>query len=273
MSPSWARAAAEIISRIDEDDLPKQVVAALATLVRFDLACVFVYRERTNPIHVFDTFPDRKSRQGLINYTTSTYVLNPFYNAYLRGLKTGVYRMRNLAPDAYFKSEYFKNYKAKITRSEEIGYITQDWPPGMQEVCLALELLRGELIEVSLSQPAGKDRFSDYDVRALDAVIPFLAAVFNRYWKRHRSRFVASSPEASLDDAFSRFGGSILSPREREITQLLLRGHSTVSISMQLGISTTTVKTHRKHLYEKLGISTHYELFSRFLDSLHSAPH
>ena len=69
----------------------------------------------------------------------------------------------------------------------------------------------------------------------------------------------------------SAFGGSLLSPREREVAQLLLRGHSTLSVSLHLKISATTVKTHRKNLYGKLGISTQFELFSLFLDSLRGA--
>ena len=58
----------------------------------------------------------------------------------------------------------------------------------------------------------------------------------------------------------------------RPLAQLLLRGHSTVSVALQLGISPTTVKTHRKNLYAKLGIATQFELFSRFLDTLKYRP-
>jgi DNA-binding CsgD family transcriptional regulator len=47
-----------------------------------------------------------------------------------------------------------------------------------------------------------------------------------------------------------------------------LRCNSTTSIGLRLGISTTTVKTHRKNLYSKLGIASQFEFFSLFLDSL-----
>ena len=50
------------------------------------------------------------------------------------------------------------------------------------------------------------------------------------------------------------------------------RGHSTASVGLHLGISPTTVKTHRKHLYEKLGIGSQYELFAHFLRSLDTPP-
>ena len=58
--------------------------------------------------------------------------------------------------------------------------------------------------------------------------------------------------------------------REREITQLILRGHSSQSIAFNLGISLGTVKTHRKNAYAKLGISSQSELLSLFLRAFQS---
>ena len=99
-------------------------------------------------------------------------------------------------------------------------------------------------------------------------VIPFFQAAFRHYWRQARPAYLSHSSDTTTDDAFQAFGSKLLSPRERQLAQLLLRGHSTVSVALQLGISPTTVKTHRKNLYAKLGIATQFELFSRFLDSL-----
>ncbi len=53
-----------------------------------------------------------------------------------------------------------------------------------------------------------------------------------------------------------------LTPRETEILQLLGRGHGTTYISQELLISDSTVRTHVKNLYRKLGISSREELIS-----------
>jgi two-component system nitrate/nitrite response regulator NarL len=47
----------------------------------------------------------------------------------------------------------------------------------------------------------------------------------------------------------------VLSPREREILGLTAEGCTAPEIGRRLYLSTTTVKTHLQHLYEKLGVS------------------
>lgn len=47
-----------------------------------------------------------------------------------------------------------------------------------------------------------------------------------------------------------------LSNREREIFQLLAEGHTTKKITIMLCISTSTVKTHRAKIMEKLGVDS-----------------
>ena len=267
-SEAWIAASAAVLTALDQPELPRRLLEALAAVAPFATACSFVYRPRSAPMYVYDTFVDPAHKQALINYTDSTYVLNPFYAAYLRGLKTGAHRMRDLAPDTYTPAELIQSYKAQASRNEEIGYLTHGWPAGREELCVAMELPGGECGEICLSRPAAEGGFSHADVAAYDRVVPFIATAFRRWWLEARPRHLAQSHDRGADAAFAGFGGALLSPREREIAQLLLRGHSGHSIGAQLGISATTVKTHRKNLYAKLGIATHYELFSLFLDSL-----
>jgi DNA-binding CsgD family transcriptional regulator len=67
---------------------------------------------------------------------------------------------------------------------------------------------------------------------------------------------------------FENFGEGLLTERERQITQLLLRGHSTKSVARELGIAPGTVMVHKRNLFAKLGITSQYELFSLFIDAL-----
>jgi DNA-binding NarL/FixJ family response regulator len=55
------------------------------------------------------------------------------------------------------------------------------------------------------------------------------------------------------------FGGS-LTPRQRDVLQLVAEGKSTKEISTALGISTKTVEFHRNSLMDALGVRTTAEL-------------
>ena len=54
----------------------------------------------------------------------------------------------------------------------------------------------------------------------------------------------------------------------KEISQLLLRGHSSKSVARELDIAPGTVMVHKRNLFAKLNISSQYELFSLFIDEL-----
>lgn len=77
------------------------------------------------------------------------------------------------------------------------------------------------------------------------------------------------SPEVSgaLVDGFIRnppplaaSPGTLLSDREREVTQLLAEGRSIREIAEILHVSAKTVETHRAHIQKKLGVSSLPEL-------------
>ncbi len=55
-------------------------------------------------------------------------------------------------------------------------------------------------------------------------------------------------------------GTTPLSPREKEIMQLLVKGYSNKEIAESLVISVSTVYTHRSKMMEKLGLTTRHEL-------------
>lgn len=73
---------------------------------------------------------------------------------------------------------------------------------------------------------------------------------------RHAAAAPQSFTSADLADAMKRRmspQGPQLSPREREVLQLLADGLGVAQISRQLFISDSTTKTHISNLYDKLG--------------------
>ena len=98
----------------------------------------------------------------------------------------------------------------------------------------------------------GGDEF----VRAVEAVSahqfylsPSLSAKLMRAFYANKNAVAAS--EQSL---------SALSPREREILQLVVEGHSSAAIASTLGLASTTVDTYRSRLMAKLQVNNVPEL-------------
>jgi DNA-binding CsgD family transcriptional regulator len=73
---------------------------------------------------------------------------------------------------------------------------------------------------------------------------------------------------AHLQQVLEKFGSSLLTPREREVVRLILKGYPSKSVARTLSISTQTEQVHRKNIYHKLGISSHSELFTLFFDAI-----
>jgi DNA-binding CsgD family transcriptional regulator len=268
----WNRELGALVDNMEAADLPERLVRALTSLVPFELAAAFVYRGRSRPLNIYDNFELADAKKGIAAYVENTYVLNPFYQASQKGLADGVYRIRDLAPDAFFESEYYKTYRVLPDRSEEIGYITEDWPESLEEIDIAITLETDVICELSLFRSLRDRGFADDELARLSLVIPVIAALLRRYWAWFgASKLEASPPDHRIEQIFASFGTKVLTEREREVTQLILRGHSSESIGFNLGISLGTVKTHRKNAYAKLGISSQSELLSLFLQSFQSA--
>jgi DNA-binding CsgD family transcriptional regulator len=264
----WANRLASAIDQCGDANYAPLLLDVIARIAPFDLAMIVVYSGRAKPVLLHDAFFDDAAQRGLSNYINNTYILNPLHTAYCRGLDSGVYRITDLMSNHSFGGTGNENLKISQTRNEEIGYITEGWPCGMQEVTLVVELPAGELGEVSLLRAARGGGFSDSDILKLKSIEPILGATFRRHWASWKKRRLAEDPVVSADLMINRIASDLLSARERQVAELILSGCSGHAIGTQLGISITTVKTHRKNLYTKLGVATQYELFSLVLKQL-----
>lgn len=176
--------------------------------------------------------------------------------------------MRKLAPDNWFTSDHYRQFKVRRHDDEEIGYRTHGWPAGMEEVPIAVGLPPGELSEICLYRQASRGGFSEEDCAMLRLIEPLVDSIYRRIWQ-HCPRRVQEGRKASpLDRLLEGFGKGHPSPRECEVARMILKGHSSKSIARNLGISMTTVNTHRQNLYARLGLATQQELFFLFIRSL-----
>jgi DNA-binding NarL/FixJ family response regulator len=70
-----------------------------------------------------------------------------------------------------------------------------------------------------------------------------------------------SSPAPKQPEAWER-----LTAREREVLRVLSEGKTTSAIAAELGLRTSTVRTHVEHMRAKLGVTTRAALVARGFD-------
>lgn len=255
----WHRYLAALIDTTGEADFTGALVNALSHVVYFDHMVVFGYQGEQRPHCLFDTFTPEQRWIFVSLYEDGPYLLDPFFQASRSGIKPGLYRMRQLAPDRFYQSEYYRSYYNKTGLAEEVGFF--------------FPLRSGETVVLSLMRAEASSAFSDHDISRLQIIEPVIRAICQQHWLesgqtplRHDS---SGAMPLDLDQVVTRIfqslGPASLTQRECEITSLVLQGHSSDSIGRQLHISPGTVKIHRKNAYRKLGITAQSQLFSLFL--------
>ena len=128
----------------------------------------------------------------------------------------------------------------------------------------------GRTLVTGIVRSEGEAFFTDEEIAMQGQLYPILERCSLRLQK-----LLPDLPDAEettlsqdIESALNRFGTSVLTEREHQVIDLVLRGHNTESIASQLDIARDTVKLHRRHSYAKLRVSSQGELFYRFLETL-----
>jgi DNA-binding CsgD family transcriptional regulator len=237
---------AQVINAIGERDFVALAADALAGLVQFDLSAVIIHNRQARPVIAFDNFDRAGGRQGLENYVRFTHRINPML---ARAHGARIFRASEFAMHPITSADGIDDYLIQAP-DEELGFRTIGWPERMEEIGLYFEACGG-LVELSFYRQRGRNAASTSSLRSLEALYEPIAAAFNRHDVLGRAR-----PPAEPEDL------SRLSPREREIAELLLIGCSSEAIALRLGLSRFTVKDYRKQIFRKLGIGSLAELFA-----------
>lgn len=236
----------------------------LQNISGFDQSCVFLYPAGALPVLFHDNMQDIPEPGAMHRYINGTYLLDPVYTACAHGRAAGLYRMAELAPDAFFEGEYFNSPDVHPCISLASGTLSE-------EIVFLSPLPGGSYAAYSLMRCNGSPAFSNDELAALHLCQATLEALFQRHYAKLsqlQSGRIARSSAEHLSQAFAGFASERLTAREQAIVSLILRGHSSLSISLHLEIAEGTVKNHRKHLYSKLGISSQSELFHLFVNHL-----
>jgi DNA-binding CsgD family transcriptional regulator len=232
----------EIIDAIGEPNFPSVTAVELQRLTHFDLAAVILHRKTRESSVIFDDFDAVGGRLGVETYVRTTHQMNRM----LYARRQGAIRARDFAQK---RLEITRSLQSWVVAApdEELGYRTVGWPENYEEIGLYFEGWDG-IVEFGLYRERSRTPASSHVLHMLQNLRRPLAAAF----ERHR-KFVGRAQSARWAEMLSR--------REKEVCDLLLKGCTSDAIALRLRITRNTVKDHRKNIFHKLQIGSLAELF------------
>ncbi|OUR60790.1 helix-turn-helix transcriptional regulator [Bermanella sp. 47_1433_sub80_T6] len=251
LNRSMQKKIASLIDHIRLRSFPNALADFLAGLCHFDSIIMVTYKESFKPVMVFPMDKAQQS-QALKLYLEKSYILDPLYNVIKSGNPPEVCRLNDIAPDSFESTEYYQTCYKDFNFADEINMIIQlD-----NQIGFAITIGRND--NLSSITRAELNRLND--------IFPVINSLVRQFWLSQSQEYVKyEKSEGPMQQALSTFGSGILTPREQEISALILQGHSSKAIANQLNISLGTVKVHRKNIHTRLNTSTQSEIFTLFL--------
>lgn len=241
---------ASLVLAIGTQRFSDALLATAGSLVAHEAAALMVQHSGGPPTVLVDRLKPAERGHLYGDYLSGIYALSPFYRVSRQLKSPVVHRIFDIAPDGFRDSEYYRRYYALTGANDMLGVLI---PHG------------GDVVFMSFSRSASSKRFGLAEVRRLNGVLGILAAAVTRH--AELAGPLAGRPAAAAAKPAVAASTSGLTQREAQVVNLMLEGHSARAIGDALKISGETVRVHRRHIYEKLGLSSQAELFRWFLTS------
>ncbi len=254
---AWSEALGQAVQSLGTETFYRSLCQGLAALPEVSHPLVLYFPKGEPPVAVYSDYTEEKDYSLQIEqYICGPYILDPYYRLSESNAPNGVYRLREIAPDDYKRSEFYHLYYKAIKAEDELSFVQT--------------LQNGDALHISLTPESDGSTFSKSMVQFVKTVAPVVIAPNEEHCRSIETK--PSSTQGHLHQELSRglclFGSSMLTEREMATLGFILQGHSNQSAADRLGISISTVKLHRKHIYKKQDIGSQSELFHLFIDSL-----
>ena len=244
-----AAAMAGVIAALATDEFYAALRAFINGVVAID-NCVALVFDRNGPPVILHQWSPQQPNYFQMLYSQGAYTLDPFYRASLGEPRHGVLLLRDVAPDGFGESDFYKAYYEKVEMIDEIGLL-----------CAVDD---DQTMHLSLGRRKTSIPYELRDLTAVRQLQPILEALLKRQYKP-QARTVAPRIENKTPHWLSAYH---VTARVAKIADMILRGHSNASIGLVLDISSETVKVHRRNLYGKMRISSQAELFNQFISHI-----
>jgi len=124
--PEMVRALAALFETLGAARFPVALRQCLQRVCEFDSIIVTRYPANAPPVSLYQDLNDVQAAISVRFYATGPYLLDPLYLACKSGKAPGVYRTLDLAPEAFFRSEYYRTFYRNIRISDEAGLLIRE---------------------------------------------------------------------------------------------------------------------------------------------------
>lgn len=136
--PEWFAALGALLSQVGSQHFPDFLCDTVSRLAPFSYMVSFAYSGPGRPVCLHHTFGPKQFDIHVREYEVGPYLLDPFYKATANGIRSGIYKLAELAPDQFYKSEYYRSYYVQTGPVDEIAFFT----PGKEGWTVVTSLMR-----------------------------------------------------------------------------------------------------------------------------------
>jgi DNA-binding CsgD family transcriptional regulator len=206
---------------------------------------------------LYHEIPKSAIRSQVDNYLAGAFRKDPFYQASMNRPRARVYRLSRVTAGKLNGTDYYQDYYANTGTVDEAVYLSK--------------LRSGNVINISMMRLPRNGKFTEDEYERLYLLADPVAELLKSHSEHDDfavTHLIQPGIDHQIDLAFNTFGASLLSPREKDVLELMLRGYGTDVSGQRLNIALETVRRHRKSIYRKLDVSSQTDLFSLFINSL-----
>ena len=253
----WNKEISRAIAALGTDDFFPALVAAINGQVKIDYPQVWLYHRDLPPKVLYHEIPRSALSSQVDSYLEGPFREDPFYQTSMDRPRSRVYRLSRVTAGKLRSSDYYQNYYSETGTVDEAIYLSK--------------LRAGNVINLAMMRLPRNGEFSEEEYERLYLLADPVSELMKTHSEHHDfavTHLIQPGIDHQINLAFNTFGSAFLSPREKSVLELMLRGYGTDITASRLGIALETVRRHRKSIYRKLDVSSQTDLFSLFINSM-----
>jgi DNA-binding CsgD family transcriptional regulator len=253
----WNRDLSRAISALGSDQFFPALIEAIRGQVPIEYPQIWLYHRDLPPQVLYHEIPASAVASQVDTYLDGPYREDPFYQTSMNQPRSKFYRLSRITAGKLRESQYYRDYYAETGTVDEAIYLSR--------------LRAGNVINLCMMRLPQQGEFSEQEYETLYLLAEPVSELIKSHSEHNDfavTHLIQPGINHQIDLAFRTFGSSLLSPREKDVLELMLRGYGTDISATRLGIALETVRRHRKSIYRKLDVSSQTDLFSLFINSL-----